>query len=161
MDAMIDDNRAELARSSGLSRSLLPAELSEKIQSWIQSPGSQILWINGAESPFEVSELSLLALHICTISMKAGVPCVSFLCKRRYHPTASADLAAPTANFPAVVLLLSLIRQLISLLPSEFQSKEPFDEAQFLSLKTDTNPFPRALGLFQSLLDLAPLPSLS
>ncbi|KAH8883585.1 hypothetical protein GQ53DRAFT_699035 [Thozetella sp. PMI_491] len=158
MNSIVEDGRRDIASSAGLSRSVLPTEILERIQQWIKRLGSQILWINCGESLFPVSELSLLALHLTTTSTNAGIPCVSFFCKRRYTGVPEDGKFSPSkGELPMLVLLFSIIKQLISLLPHEFTAQDDLGEAQLLALKDNPDRCSAALDIIRSLIKLAPL----
>lgn len=145
-----DDGREELKNIlRGVPSPMIPQEVSTRIQSWIQSKGSQILWVEGPVVTDSGSGLSLTALRIYEITMQAEIPCVSFFCKRKYL----ADSTPSSTTLMA--LLYTVVDQLINLLPPTFEST-PEISLGTLDTNADNSTAPAVLEIVGQLLLHAP-----
>ncbi|KAK8099600.1 uncharacterized protein PG998_012841 [Apiospora kogelbergensis] len=140
-----DDGRDELKNIlRGTTSPMIPEEVSTRIQSWIQNRTSQLLWVEGPVAMDSGSSLSLTALRIYEVTMKAEIPCVAFFCKRRYR-------------FMSPESTTSVMDQLINLLPATFES-----ETRLTLEKIESNPTGAisgasvALDMIEQLLSYAP-----
>ncbi|KAK6839089.1 hypothetical protein PG987_004955 [Apiospora arundinis] len=153
--AFTDDGREELKNIlRGNASPKIPEEVSVRIQSWIQNKGSQLLWVDGPIVMGSGSSLSLTALRIYELTMHAGIPCVSFFCKRKYGIMSPEST---TSGATLMALLYTIIDQLINLLPPSFESTTKINLENL-----DINPpggskvATAALGMVEQLLSYAP-----
>ncbi|KAF7555178.1 hypothetical protein G7Z17_g2378 [Cylindrodendrum hubeiense] len=148
----LEDGREDVSRAAPSSN--LPDEVLIQMQRWIQAPESKMLWVGGDPvSPYG-SGLSHAAMRLSTVSMEAGLPCVSFFCKPRYNFTNTSHVSGREAGL--IALLYSVITQLTYLLPTEFTATKDLDEAQFHLLDGSMDSVPVALQIIQALLTHAP-----
>ena len=133
---------------------MIPEEVSTRIQAWIQNRTSQLLWVEGPVAMDSGSSLSLTALRIYEVTMKAEIPCVAFFCKRRYR---FMSPESTTSGASLMALLYTVMDQLINLLPATFES-----ETKLTLEKLESNPTgaitgaSAALDMIEQLLSYAP-----
>lgn len=152
-DGREDVSRVMLAAPS----SSLPEEVMMQMQMWIQAPKSKMLWVGGDPVAPYGSGLSQTAMRLSTVSMEAGLPCVSFYCKPRYDFAKTSHVSGREAGL--IALLYSVITQLTYLLPAEFPATKDLDSDQFRLLDGSMDSVPVALRIIRALLTHAP-PSL-
>ncbi|KAI0376344.1 hypothetical protein F5Y04DRAFT_292774 [Hypomontagnella monticulosa] len=153
----VEDGREVIYSAlGGSSRGLLPDEVLIELQEWLGAKESKMIWVEGMPADSYGSELSLAAMRLVDISLNAGVPCISFFVKPSYN---FASKTLPQRQAAVVALLYSIITQLASLLPVEFEGMDELDETQFRKLDGSFSSVPIALRIIQALLAHAP-PSL-
>lgn len=135
----------------------LPQGIMSEFSRWIKAPKSLIMWVQGTPSTSGTSPLSLAATQVCDVSLKLGIPCVSFFFKPRYNiPSGSAD---PVSHKKAacISMLYSLVSQLVHLLPHDFRADHDgdFGEDQFQLLDGSFQSANTALKMLGALLDHA------
>ena len=154
LEPYLEDGKEEiLSNVHDTSRSHLPSEAMIDIQSWIQSPISKMIWVEGDISAYG-SNLSLAAMQIYAISLNVGIPCVSFFCKSSYNFAFTTGISHKEAGL--VALLYSIIAQHVQLLPIEFTPVEGLDEANFQLLNGTVDSARTALGIIEKLLANGP-----
>ena len=121
-----------------------------QLENWLRYPGSNLIWMEGVDSDSYKSDLSLDAMRLCTISMDAGIPCISFFSKSYYSFTSARDTSHGEAAL--ISLTYSIIVQLANLLPVELEAAD-----KLISLLDGSiNSVPVALQLIEELLVHAP-----
>lgn len=148
-----EDGREEISNAlRGISMPLLPQEVLDAIKRWIGSPQSRIIWIEGLPSYSYGSNLSLTAMQLCTISMRAQIPCVSFFCKPSYKFASVPHASLTTQEASVVALLYSVTAQLARLIPADFQGSPDLYQQQFQLLDGSIKSASIALRIIQDLL---------
>lgn len=148
-----EDGREEIANAlRGISTPQLPQEVLNSIRRWIASSQSRMIWIEGMPSYSYGSNLSLTAMQLCTISMRAQIPCVSFFCKPSYKFASGSHAALSSQEASTVALLYSVIAQLARLIPADFQGSPDLYQQQFHLLDGNIGSAFIALQIIQDLL---------
>jgi hypothetical protein len=81
-----------------------------KIQKWVKTPSSEILWVQGPVSVVLEEQLTFTTLHISNSLLNAGVPCVSYYARYRPKSQLKGVMATMTSREAAMIdLLYSLI----------------------------------------------------
>ncbi|KAI0850006.1 hypothetical protein F5Y00DRAFT_268768 [Daldinia vernicosa] len=164
LDTFLQDGRSQvLTATSTISRSFLPAEVTQRIGNWIGDPSSKFLWIWGPVYVAAERQLSLAAARIydSALSARNPVPCVSFTPTSGYIPQQSLNSTLVSAMSKQEEVLISLLYciagQLIRLLPDTIDSAtEEFDTQVFKSLDGSLTSASVALDLIRSLLAYSP-----
>lgn len=143
----------------GISSSLLPEEVLADIRKWIETTTSKMIWVEGVSSAQYGSIISLVAMQVCEISMRASIPCVSFFHKPCYNFTLTSQARLSNQEAAIISLLYSIISQLSRLVPTEFQGSTEFYQRQFELLDGSFGSGTTALKIIEALLVHAP-PSL-
>ncbi|PLN81339.1 hypothetical protein BDW42DRAFT_193862 [Aspergillus taichungensis] len=152
-----EDGSEEIANAlRGISTPLLPQEVLNSIRRWIASPQSRMIWIEGMPSYSYGSKLSLTAMQLCTISMRAQIACVSFFCKPSYKFASGSHAALSNQEASTVALLYSVIAQLARLIPADFQGSLSLYQQQFQLLDGSIGSAFTALQIIQDLLIHSP-----
>lgn len=155
LDSYIDDASTDIVCHMNRSTTLVAAEIFSPIQKWIKATDSQMLWVEGAADLSSVSHISIAAALVQATVRQAEIPCIAFFCKIRHRDPAKTDPSRTRQSDGLVALLYSLIRQLVSLAPSNIQ-----DEGQYRSrlplLDGKVSSLPIALDMIKGLLEMAP-----
>ncbi len=86
LEIYVEDGRDGISQTyPGISRPLVPDEVLMQIQNWIRMPSSKMVWIEGPDSTSFGSGLSLAALQIYDISMRAGLLLYLFFLQALLH----------------------------------------------------------------------------
>ncbi|KAL6407016.1 hypothetical protein AUP68_09837 [Ilyonectria robusta] len=153
----LEDGREDISRVMASPSSSIPEEVMMQMQIWIQAPKSKMLWVGGVPVVPYGSGLSQAAMRLSTVSMEAGLPCVSFYCKPRYAFAKTSHVSGRQAGL--IALLYSVITQLTYLLPATFPATKDLDGDQFRLLDGSMESVSVALRIIRALLSHAP-PSL-
>jgi len=157
----IHDGRGMIQASQprqGVSQFLLPSEVLTALQSWVSSPVSRTIWVQGAISTSHGSTLSRAALRLPQIILDSGLPCVSFFCKPLFEfPTTSPRLMTRQQK-ALVAFMYSVVAQLVHLLPHEIEMEATgsLSEEEFSLLDGTFDSIPAALRIIDGLLAQAP-----
>ncbi|KAI1338824.1 hypothetical protein F5Y15DRAFT_98862 [Xylariaceae sp. FL0016] len=157
IDGYIEDAKEDLLRETDLmSRPNIPEEVTTEVQRWLTEENNSFLWIEGSGEDTADLPLTLLALHVYLITMRARIPIASFFSKDTYNSAGSA----PSSDVAGLVALLySLIGQLVLLVPMSFNATRALTESNFQMLDGELGSTDAALDIVEALLELSP-PSL-
>lgn len=128
-------------------------EVISRISDWSRGEAVPILWIDGpfTDGEEEQNPLTTLAAQLTELIDRRRLHVISYFCEL------SHKVKAPEREIHATVALVySLIRQLIELLPPEFEASTDFSEARFLRLDGSLNSWDEAMQMFKALLDAVP-----
>ena len=124
----------------------------DQLQAWGASTTSQSLWVRGAFETRYPSSTTAIAVKVVTSAQSLGVPIICYLFSTPRACSRDDVLAEETV----VDFLYSLIRQIIYLLPPEFESSANLSKNRFDKLDGEMDSFDIALDLLERLIDLAP-----
>ncbi|KAG8676531.1 hypothetical protein FPOAC1_002536 [Fusarium poae] len=148
--------KALSAPARGNEAMFLPDEVLLRIKSWIDTPGSKTIWIQGIPSTQQDSIVSRTAARIYDVSTEARLPCVLFFCQPRYDFAKEKSLTQKEASL--VAFLYGIIRQLVRLLPTQFSAVEGLAQGNFDELDGSIQSVHASLDLIRALLNHAPSP---
>jgi hypothetical protein len=134
------------------SRPVLHESISSQIYLWTRSTTSQVLYLQLPYTHSPESLGSALASHIVSSAWEANHPIISHFCAlpREVTQGRSPQTVALTS------MLLSLIRQLVGLLPSILpENSVSLNESRFASLDGTLRTWDQMLDIFSDLLSLA------
>ena len=123
-----------------------------QLQEWGASTTSQSLWVKGAFQNQSLPSTTAIAVKVVTSAQSLDIPVICYLCSPLKSCIHDDDLAAETV----VDLVYSLIRQIIYLLPSDFESSANLTKNRFSKLDGENESLGTALALLKPLLDLTP-----
>lgn len=106
---------------------VVPTEVLHRVQQWLASKTSTLLWVEGQVFP---SDFSPLALRVCSVLLNSSIPCISFFNRRRYHNPWKLEVS----QAGVVCLLYTLIQDLVYQLPSVVTSEIVMEAAYFAPL---------------------------
>ena len=124
---------------------LIPTEVLNKVQQWLSTRTSSLLWVEGPVFP---SDLSPTALRVCSVLVNERIPCIPFFHLRRYHNPWKLD----HGQAGVVCLLYTLIHELVYQLPSVIHSDIVLDESYFVALDGSWKSTARALDIIRAFL---------
>lgn len=139
-------------RSAWNTRPVIPREVIDDIQRWIESPESRLLWVEGPAFVEFEDVLSGIGLRICAAAEDVGIPFVSFFAKMKYT---FRPQNMPMHEAGLISMLYSLISQLVGVIPPSFSPTKPLTENEFRKLDGTTNSIPIALGILKALVSVA------
>lgn len=133
----------------------LPQEVVVEISKWVKSPNSRVIWVEGPPPLHINSALSLAARQLGEVSLKLGIPCMSYLFSNT-QPRASVNTTT-YQEAACVDMLYSFVVQLSHLLPHDFRAKADGElgESQFQCLDGSLESANVALQMIDALLDYA------
>lgn len=128
-------------------------EAISRITDWSKGAAVPMLWIDGPvmDCEEEHNPLTMLAAQLIELTAASRLHVISYFCE-----LSRTVQAAERETQATVALIYSLIRQLIELLPPEFQAPVDFSEARFRHLDGTLKACGEAMRMFQDLLDLVP-----
>jgi len=130
------------------------APVAMKLREWLESRVSTTLWIRGTPVSHYPNELSALAGSLVNAATASKTPILFHFCE----PVRSNDMIPgfTAEQCGAVSLAFSLIRQLILLLETDFDTSVDFGKARFLLLEKPLENWKDVLALLEALFDLSP-----
>ena len=134
---------------------MLPGEVLQDIQGWIEAPNARLLWIEGPAYPFSSSDLSMAGLKMCELALRSGVACISFFCTTS---SSLSESASTSGEASLVSSFYSLICQLTHLASHRFEDKAVFFQGEFKLLDGSIASARPALRLLRALFELVDLP---
>lgn len=138
--------------------------ISARLHDWLAKRSSEWLWLCRYGYSHQLSEVSIAAFYILLLCQRLRLPVLAY--RLRIDDMGLLD-SVTTGAIPLrsvaldrfTSMLYSLIRQLVWLLPGEFQAHgQNFSEDRFLDLDGSTSSLPDALNLVEDLLALMPEP---
>lgn len=124
-----------------------------RITDWSKGQDAPMLRIDGpvVDCEEERNPLTMLATQLIDLTAKGRLHVISYFCElSRPVKAAEREMRA------TVALVYSLVRQLIELLPPEFEASVDFSEARFRQLDGSIESCDEAIRVFQDLLDVVP-----
>ena len=127
-------------------------EVVEQLQAWGASTTSQSLWVRGAFETRYPSSTTAIATKVVASAQSLGVPIICYLCSTPRACSRDNALAEETV----IDFLYSLLRQIIYVLPPEFETSANISKSRFDKLNGEMESFDIALDLLERLITLAP-----
>ncbi|KAK2601175.1 hypothetical protein N8I77_010643 [Diaporthe amygdali] len=131
-------------------------EIIARITDWSKCEAVPMLWIDGPamDCEEEHNPLTMLATQLIELTAASRLHVISYFCEiSRTVKEVERETQA------TVALIYSLIRQLIELLPPEFEAPVDLSEARFRHLDGTLKSCDEAMRMFQGVLDLVPAAS--
>ncbi|KAL1847380.1 hypothetical protein Daus18300_013965 [Diaporthe australafricana] len=128
-------------------------EVISRITDWSKGQAVPLLWIDGPAMDYEEERnpLTMLAAQLIDLTARSRLHVISYFCElSRIVDVAERETQA------TVAMIYSLIRQLIELLPPEFEASADLSEARFRHLDGTLKSCGEAMLIFQDLLDVVP-----
>lgn len=124
-----------------------------RITDWAKGQAVPMLWMDGPamDCEEERNHLTMLAAHIVHLTAKSRLHVISYFCELS-RTVSVAELETQAT----VAMIYSLVRQLIELLPPDFEASADFSEARFRQLDGTLESCGEAMRIFQDLLDIVP-----
>lgn len=124
----------------------------QKIQQWTYKPSSSSLWICGDYGVPPPSRTSLTGAYVSLVAERIGVPTVTYTCPSRIV------LGRGVENMESAVveLLVSVIFQLVNMLPDEFSTELDFSETRCRSLEASFVSIADLISFMEDLIVLCP-----
>lgn len=129
-------------------------EAISKITDWSKGQAVPMLWIDGPvmDCDEEQNPLTMLAAQLIDLIARSRLHVISYFCElSRSVKAAEREMQA------TIALVYSLIRQLVELLPPEFEASADFSEARFRRLDGTFESCGDATQMFKDLLDAVPV----
>ncbi|KAK8128973.1 hypothetical protein PG984_010081 [Apiospora sp. TS-2023a] len=127
----------------------IPSEVAADIQRWLQTPESDILWVEGpAYGPFDQA-LSSIGIRIQSAAEEADINCISFFARTTYSFEAQVG---SVKNAGIISMIYSVINELISIGPSSLPNNLKLTEENLQQLDGTLKSIPASLDILQALL---------
>ncbi|KAI9369380.1 hypothetical protein BJX61DRAFT_519873 [Aspergillus egyptiacus] len=135
----------------------------ERLHDWIAKDTSQWLWLCSYGNSEPLSEVSIAAFYVFMLCRRLQLPLLAYRLQADDMGLPESPTAAATPRSLGLdrftLLVYSLIRQLVWLLPEKFQAQaQQFSQERFLRLDGSTATLLDALNLLEELLALLPEP---
>ncbi|EPE34731.1 hypothetical protein GLAREA_10425 [Glarea lozoyensis ATCC 20868] len=146
----------------------LHTEILTRIARWSKNPISASLWICGMHQAERPSRYTLTTAHLVLATQNAGIPVLSYFCQRRAlsRPIVGGeeqeedehedDEEERPAKSKVSMVVLSLIFQLVRLLPEVVTTQIDLSVSRFSSLAPTHSALPLAMSLLKDLLTFRP-----
>ena len=131
----------------------LEPEVISRITDWSRGQDVPMLRIDGpvVDCEEERNPLTMLAAQLIDLTARSHLHVISYFCElSRSVKAAEREMRA------TVALVYSLVRQLIELLPPEFEASADFSEGRFRQLDGTLDSCGKAMRVFRDLLDVVP-----
>lgn len=129
-------------------------EIISSIADWSKGQAAPILRIDGPvmNCEEERNPLTMLAAQLIDLTTRSHLHVISYFCELSHTVKVTEREMQAT-----VALVYSLVRQLIELLPPEFEASTDFSEARFRHLDGTLESCGEATRMFKDLLDIVPV----
>ncbi|KAJ0123668.1 hypothetical protein J7T55_012135 [Diaporthe amygdali] len=128
-------------------------ETISRVTDWSNGEAVPMLWIDGPvmDCEEERNPLPMLTAQLIELTARSHLHVISYFCELSRSVEAAEREAQATVS-----LVYSLIRQLIELLPPEFEAPVDFSEARFRRLDGTLKSCDESMQMFEDLLNLVP-----
>ena len=137
-------------------------EVLDSIQDWIRAPSSQALWVQGMYQETYPSHVTAIAARIINVAIDWSIPVLYGFSntsddENEVCESLEVNPENTTAENMVIDLVYSLVRQLITQIPSEIRTTRKFNREYFDRYDGSIQTFNGALKLFRELFQHAPM----
>lgn len=133
----------------------------QRLHDWMTVDGSQWLWLRGPAMHDQLSEVSVAAFYIFMVSERLKLPLLAY---RFQADELGLSDSSESAGFESrslamdrfTLMVYSVIRQLVCLLPKEIHTDAQFTLERFCGLDASTSSLLDAFNIIEELLSLVP-----
>lgn len=139
---------------------MIAPSIFKPVEKWLSEDGSRWLWMRGAASQEGLSQVSVTAYYVTIISNQSRIPLISYRLRADdYSIAENAEISGsqrPLAMDRFVLMIYSILRQLVWLLPDEIPVEVGVSEERFYQLDGSTESLLGGFNLLEILLSMVP-----